>query len=219
MEIFDCIQGSDEWFRVRMGIPTASQFDAVMANGRGGAPSKTRATYMYKLAGERLTGEPMYQYTNDHMERGKEMEDEARALYQFMTDKEVQHVGFIRNRDTGCSPDSLIVGHRGGLEIKTKLPHLQIEALLLGELPPEHARQVYGEMMVGELDWIDFFSYYPKMPPLLVRVHRDEKIIKDIAAAIDRFNDELNGLVHRLQNWQSADDDRLKLLQQSVSAS
>lgn len=220
-QIFNCEQGSPEWFRVRMGIPTASEFDAVMRTKGKAADgsSKERRTYMYKLAGEKLTGEPMYNYQNDHMERGKEMEDEARALYQFITDNEVQQVGFIRNGDTGCSPDSLIVGGRGGLEIKTKLPHLQIDALLAGELPAEHARQVHGEIWVAELEWVDFFSYWPKLPPLCVRVYRDDAMIKSIAAAVAQFNDELNELVHRLQNWQSADDDRLKILQKSVSAS
>jgi hypothetical protein len=36
------------------------------------AESKTRATYMRKLIGEIITGEPSEGFTNAHMERGKD---------------------------------------------------------------------------------------------------------------------------------------------------
>src|SRR6185503_15969852 len=98
LEIFDAIeQGTPEWFQARLGIPTASEFDTVLATGRGGGESKTRRTYLYKLAGEILTGEPMYSFQNDHMQRGKEMESEARDMYVFLSDHELRQVGFIRN--------------------------------------------------------------------------------------------------------------------------
>ena len=34
-QIVECEQGTDEWIAARMGIPTASEFHTVMANGRG----------------------------------------------------------------------------------------------------------------------------------------------------------------------------------------
>ena len=70
MQILTCDQGSEEWFAARMGIPTASQFATVMAKGRSGGDSKTRATYMRKLAGEVLTGKPMDSFCNAHTDRG-----------------------------------------------------------------------------------------------------------------------------------------------------
>src|SRR5262245_45539790 len=99
LQIFNCIQGTPEWFECRMGIPTASKFDTVMAKGRGGGESKTRWTYMLKLIGERLTGEPKYDYSNDHMERGKVMEDEARDLYSMLEEVEPTRIGFMRRGD------------------------------------------------------------------------------------------------------------------------
>lgn len=202
IEIITCEQGTPEWFAARLGIPTASCFDDVMANGKGGAPSKTRTTYMYKLAGERITGDPMDNYTSAHMERGKVMEDEARALYAFMTGNDPARVGFIRNGAVGCSPDSL-VGDDGLLEIKTKLAHLQIDALLSGSLPAEHVKQVQGQLWVSGRKWCDFFSYWPKMPALLVRVQRDEEMIQSIATAVWKFNVELDALTDRLKNWKA----------------
>ena len=101
--------------------------------------------------------------TTGHTERGRVMEGEARRLYEFLNDAELQHVGFVRNGNTGCSPDSLI-GDGGVLEIKTKLPHLQIEVLIADELPPEHKAQVQGHLLVCDRDFVDFASYWPKIP-------------------------------------------------------
>jgi hypothetical protein len=208
IQILDCEQGSPEWYLARLGIPTASEFATIMAKGKGGGDSKTRRTYLLKLLGERITGEPMYSYSNDHMERGKVMEDEARDFYAFMTDAEPQRVGFIRNHGSGCSPDSLI-GDAGMLEIKTKLAHLQIEVLLSGEVPSDHKAQLQGQLWVAEREWVDFVSYWPKTPPFIKRVYRDEAYIKGIAEAVDIFLSELSALQRRMESGYSRNDDRV----------
>lgn len=202
MQIFDCEQGSPEWFAARMGIPTASEFATVMAKGRGGEDSKTRKTYMLKLAGEIITGEPMESFTNGHMERGKIMEDEARDLYCFMADTEAQRVGFIRSDDKGCSPDSLI-GEKGMLEIKTKLPHLLIDILLKDEFPPEHKAQCQGGLWVAEREWIDIGIYWPKLPLFVKRAYRDDGYIANMAGAVKLFNEELAATIDQIRRFGS----------------
>jgi hypothetical protein len=203
IQIFDCQQGTPEWFACRAGIPTASEFSTVMAKGRDGGKSKTRDGYLRKLAGEVITGESVEGYSNAHMERGKVMEAEARDLYAFMKDVEPRLVGFIRNGDAGYSPDSLIA-HNGAAEVKTKLPHLQIEVLKRNDVPPEHVAQVQGGIWVGELEWLDFISYWPKLPIFIRRVYRDEAYIKSLAASVKTFNEELAELVGWLRNYQEA---------------
>lgn len=200
MEIFDDIeQGSPEWYRLRLGIPTSSCFsDVMMKPGpRGGIP-KGRQTYLWKLAGEILTGEPMSNYSNFHMERGKENEGEARDLYAMLTDNEVKQVAFIRNGVCGASPDGL-VGEDGLFENKDACPHIQIERLLKGELPTEHRAQCQGALMVSGRSWIDFMSHCRGLPPLIVRVERDEKYIDGLRANVDEFVAELHGLVDRIR--------------------
>lgn len=194
IEVFNFEQGEDEWRAARVGIPTASRFKDILASS---AEMKMRRKYLYELAGERITGEPAESFSNGHMDRGKAMEDEARDLYAMMKDVEPQRVGFIRNGEKGCSPDSLI-GDRGGLEIKTALPHIQIERLLAGKLPPEHRAQVQGALWVAERDEWDFMSYWPKMRPLIVRVPRDDAYIRELETAVALFNEELAELVERL---------------------
>lgn len=194
MQIINCEQGTEEWFRARAGMPTASEFATVMASGRGGGDSKTRRTYMLKLAGEILTGEPSESYSNAHMERGKIMEEEARRWYAFSRDVEPERVGFIVNGPKGCSPDSLL-GPAGMLEIKTALPHILIEKLLKGEFSPEHKAQCQGALWVAEREWIDLVTYWPRLPPLVVRAQRDEVYIAGLSRAVDQFNEELAELV------------------------
>jgi hypothetical protein len=200
VQIIDCEQNSPEWYEARRGIPTASEFAAIMSNGRGKAESLTRRTYLNKLAGEILTGELTEQPTTFHMERGKIMEDEARKLYVFMTDNNPERVGFVRNVDKGASPDSLI-GTDGGLEIKTKMPHLQIDVLRRNELPDDHKAQVFGSMWVCEREWWDFVSYWPSLPLFVKRVYRDEKYIAEMAAAVSAFNEELASVVEAIRNY------------------
>lgn len=200
--IRDIDQGSEAWRQARLGIPTASMFATVMAKGRDGGVSLTRSKYLRELAGEILTGDPAESYSNGHMERGKEQESEARDLYAFLRDAEPELVGFIRNGAKGASPDSLI-GSDGGLEIKTALPHIQIERLTLGRLPPEYVAQVQGNMWVAERAWWDFVSYCPKLPPLIVRVTRDDLYVANLTKAVAAFNEELEALVSSIRTYEN----------------
>lgn len=201
-EIIHVEQGSIDWFEVRKGIPTASEFHTVLAKGKDGGSSITRAKYLRTLAGEILTGEPAPAgYSNDHMERGKEQENDARRLFSLIMDLEPIPVGFVREGRAGCSPDSLI-GLDSGLEIKCAIPSVQIDRLERGRLPPEHVAQVQGSMWVAGCSHWWFTSYCPRLPPLIVRVERDEAYIAKLADAVAAFNDELDNIVQSIRNYQ-----------------
>lgn len=217
IQIIDCAQGSEDWFRARMGIPTASEFACVIrTKGRGdNGESKERTTYMRKLAGEILTGDPMASYSDADMERGKIMEEEARDLYSLLRDVEPELIGFIRNHDAGCSPDSLI-GKDGGLEIKCALPHIQIDRLERDVLPPEHRAQVQGNIWLAEREWWDFASYCPRLPLFVKRVYRDDGYIATLAGAVNSFNEELAELVERIRSYGAPKPTTREMLQASV---
>jgi predicted phage-related endonuclease len=192
IQIFTCEQGTDEWRKARAGIPTASRFSDVLAQGQG----KTRRKYMMELLGERLTGQPMAEFSNAHTDRGHTMEDDARQLYSFDVTEPLTTVGFIRRLSptAGCSPDAL-VGEDGLLEIKTKLPHLQLEVLLKGEVPAEHVAQCQGALWVTGRKWLDFVSYWPGLPLFVKRVYPDTEYQDKLTAAIAVFNAEMHALV------------------------
>jgi hypothetical protein len=200
VEIIDCDQNSDRWRQARLGIPTASEFATIMAKGRDGGASKTRATYMRKLVGERLTGEPSENYTNAHMERGHEMEDDARRAYSLVRNVDTTRVGFIRNGDKGCSPDSLI-GDSGILELKTALPHILIEKIIADDFPPEHKAQCQGQLWVTGRDWVDIAVYWPKLPVFIKRAFRDEGYIANLAGAVAKFNEELEQVLDTVRRY------------------
>lgn len=196
--VYTCEQNSPEWFAARLGIPTASEFDTVQAQGRTkGSESVTRRKYLLTLAGEILTGERAPGWEgNQHTERGHAMEGEARDLYAMVQGVEPQQVGFLRRGRVGASPDSL-VGNDGLLEIKTKLPHLQLDLLDRDRLPPEHVAQVQGQLWVSGRAWCDFVSYWPGLPPFIKRVPRDEEYIAALAQSVDAFLAELDSWVAR----------------------
>ncbi len=199
VEISDAAQNTPEWFQARAGMPTASMFAAVSAKPgpRGGIP-KGRQTYLYKLAGEILTGEPMDSYSNADMQRGSAREAEAADLYGFLRDVEPETVGFVKNGNCGASPDRLI-GKSGLLETKDAAPHIQIERLLKAVLPPEHKAQVQGQLMVCERVWVDFMSHCRGMAPLIIRVERDEKYIAALRIDINDFVYELQALTEKIR--------------------
>jgi hypothetical protein len=198
LEIIDCEQNSPEWHQARLGIATASSFDAIMTPGKTKTEQKTRRTYMLKLAGEILTGEPTEMVMTRAMERGHLLEPEARDLYQLQTGTRVNRVGFLRRGRVGCSPDALI-GADGGLEIKTKEPHLLIDVTDKDEFPEEHKAQVQGAMWLTGREWWDIAIYWPRLPLFVKRTFRDEAYIATLAAEVDRFNTDLDAIVAQMR--------------------
>jgi predicted phage-related endonuclease len=197
MEIFhDIEQGSDQWRACRAGLVTASNFKLVMAKGEG----KTRKAYMHRLAAEIITGEPLESFSSPAMARGNAMESEARDYFAFRTDFQLTRVGFIRNGQKGCSPDSLIGGH-ALLEIKTQRGDLLIETLLKNEVPSEHKAQIQGQLWVAERDVCYLIVYWPGMPPFIRQIRREPLYIAELSDAVDRFNDELSAVVERIKSY------------------
>lgn len=192
----DVEQGTETWRKLRCGLATASMFSAILAKGEG----KTRRSYMCRLASEIITGEPAETYKSADMERGNQMEAEARDFYAFSTDVELRRVGFITNGPKGCSPDSLI-GSNKMLEIKTQRGDLLIETLLKNEFPSEHRAQCQGNLWVAEREEIDIAIFWPKMPMFVKTATRDDVYIRTLSDAVDKFNDELQETVARIRRF------------------
>jgi hypothetical protein len=200
MEIFWHIeQNTPEWYELRRGLVTASEFSTVLAHGRKrGDPSIERRKYMLTIISDRMGGAPADGYSNRHMERGKAMEAEALQLYHALH-AEPLRVGFVkRDENVGCSPDAF-VGDAGMVQVKTALPAIQLERVLKPELPSEHICQVQGELWVCEREWSDFVSYWPGLPLMVTRVYRDEVKIKSIELGVEMFLNEMQELMAQLE--------------------
>lgn len=198
IEIFDVPQGSDEWKAVKIGVPSASRFSDIMAQGQG----KSRDKYMRQLAGEIISEIPMETFRSKAMEHGTQVEPEARNLYAMLANCEVQQVGFIKNGRVGCSPDGMI-SEDGMLELKRSDPADLIERWRdKGFKPPsEHMAQLQGNLMVADRKWIDIGLYFPKMPMWRMRVKRDEHYIARMRVGIEQFIEDLDELVKQVRGY------------------
>ena len=203
MIIVECVQGSEEWFQHKMGVPSASNFDRIITPG--GKASTQAEGYMNRLLAEWLTGKASDIEQSEWMKRGIEMEAEARDFYAFQNDAEVKQVGLVYQDDrkrVSCSPDGLLDGM--GLEIKCPAPHTHVGYLLDGDLPKDYIPQVQGSMYVTGLSQWTFMSYHPDMTPLVVTVKRNEEYIKAMDGLIVKFLAEMNIRREKLQSFKRA---------------
>ena len=125
MPIFhDVAQYSEEYDRLKLGLPTSSHFHKIITPQ--GKPSKQWREYACVLIAERILQRKIEFYNSPAMERGLIVETEAADWYEFDQDVTVQRIGFITddNRTIGCSPDRL-VGDEGLLEIKAPYRRLR----------------------------------------------------------------------------------------------
>lgn len=195
----DCEQGSEQWFSEKLGKPSASNASKIITND--GKPSKSRTSYLYELAGERLTGRREEGYKNGNMIAGNEREDESRKYYELTHDVNVARVGVIYKDEAKrflCSPDG-IVNNEYGLELKNVLPKTQVKYLLDNVIPDEYFSQVQFSLYVTDFKRWDFLSYVPAMKPLLVKVERDERFIEALHVELNKFCDELEQIVTKLK--------------------
>lgn len=201
MKVHACEQGSDLWYSLRAGRPTASEFSRIITST--GERSKSLLPYAMELAGELFAGKPLDGWMgNKYTERGKEIEEEARLAYQMRMDTPVDLVGFVTDDQErwGASPDGF-VGSEGAVEFKC-FPKKHIECLLYyrkhKKCPPDHVQQTQGELYVAEREWVDLVFYQPSLPMLVLRQYRDEQVIKALEEGLywllqerDRIFDEL----------------------------
>ena len=187
----DCEQGSMEWYRIKLGVPSASNFHKIITPG--GKASTQAAAYMYRLIAEKLLLESMDSDINtEWVQRGREQEPYAAAQFEFAENVELERVGFVTDdkRRLGCSPDRLIKGRNESLEVKCPSPWVQIGYLLDGP-GTDYKPQVQGQLMIGEFDSVHFYAFHPRMPAFHRITHRDQTFMKTMVPLLDQFLETL----------------------------
>jgi len=179
-------QGSDEWFKIRCGHPTASEFSKLVTPARM-EPSKQVYDYAIQLAADKWAGEPVDHWNgNDWTERGHELEPEARAWYEMQTNTDVTQVGFIENTmlEAGCSPDGLIEDE-GLFETKNCGLKQHIRCLAKPECPRDYMAQLQGQLLITERSWVDLLLHHPQLPKKIIRVTPIQKFQDLLKAQIE----------------------------------
>lgn len=186
MKIHICDQNSIEWYRLRLGVPSASEFHRILTPT--GKLSTQAQGYMIRLLAERMIGHPMEEIETSWMARGTELEDSAVSSYEFQNEVETSPVGFITNDagTVGASPDRM-VGTDGLLEIKCPAPNTHVGYLLNKAVESDYYPQLQGQLWISERGWVDICSFHPELPPAVIRVQRDEKYIAELDKALTAF--------------------------------
>lgn len=199
MIIHDVEQGTEEWHKARIGIPTASEFDKIITPG--GDPSKSWETYANRILAEEIVGHPIESFKSVHMVEGNDREAESVAYYEFQRSVTTKTIGFVTDdaRTMGCSPDRTI-GTDGLLETKNPLASTQVGYLIDGKLDKQHWPQLQGCLLITERQWIDIVSYVPEMPELIIRVTRDGPYIEAMLRELRNFNAKLQAKRQKLIN-------------------
>ena len=199
MIIHDVEQGTPEWYALRLGVPTASEFHKIVTpTGRLSAQARKYAIY---LVTEKLLNRSLTSVSNlEWMERGREMEPQAVRMYEFEQEAETLPVGFITTDcgRLGASPDRLIKGVNGAAEFKCPAPHTHVEYMVDG-FGWDYVPQVQGQMLVGELDFVDRYSFHPELPPPRVRTYRDDGYIFGLVRALVPFLEMLDEMLEQVR--------------------
>jgi putative phage-type endonuclease len=192
-------QNTDEWLLLRQGKFTASSFSDLFA-------TKTTAQYkkaIRKVVFERLTGESPESFKNEYMQRGHELEVQAKEAYELYSFNTVQDAGFFElNEWTGASPDGL-VGDDGQVEIKSPAYNTFIDYILSGKVPTEYVPQIQGQLYVTGRKWCDFIAFHPKLPLIVIRVYPDLVMIEQIKTALDIAIAEAKIMIEKITNLQT----------------
>ena len=175
-------QGQQAWFGLRAGRITASNASHIVTSTGKAATGKTRDGFLCGLLAERLTGSIEMHQSTLAMQRGQNLEPQARDHYRFVTGREVQEVGLVFANDKkqyAASPDGLCADR--GVEIKSPLRRNSIAHVLnikkSGKIPVEYFCQLQFSLYVTGLPAWDLLIYSPEfgIPSVIITAEPDEK--------------------------------------------
>jgi hypothetical protein len=202
MKIHRIEQGTPEWKKVRLGIPTASWFHLLLTPAGKPSENRERKKYLYRLVAERILQQPMPDsFVNAWMERGSDLEEAAARELVKRLHVDLLPGGFVTD-DTGsmgCSPDRLIGAHEA-VEIKVPSPWVHIGNMLDGpnggardtHSPDKYKAQVQGQILIGEFRAVHFYSWNPGLPEVYVQTLPDDRYLKALSTQLGLFLEELD---------------------------
>lgn len=174
-----------------MAIPTASEFDRIVTPK--GKPSSSQRGYMKELLANQKLGYPPDEFEDKWTLRGKELEPQARKMFEFINEVTVEQIGFVTTNDglIGCSPDGFARWRDGsltGLELKAPKHSTHMGYMAFG-LEDEYIWQVQGSLLVcDEIESWDLVSYCPEFGLVSMRSTRNTEYQKVLREELDKFN-------------------------------
>ncbi len=187
-------QRTDEWRVARMGCMTGSEAGAMLSTLKSGKEAADRRNLRTRIVIERITERPQEEgFVADRMRRGSELESDAIAAYELLTDRVVRPCGFLRHPElmAGCSPDGQVEDFAGIVEVKVPDAATHLGYLRSEEAPAAYLPQITHNLWITGAPWCDFVSYDPRWPEALRlvvrRVQRDEAAIASYELMVRQF--------------------------------
>jgi hypothetical protein len=201
MIIHEMLQGTPEWFAIKLGVPSSS--NASMLVTGTGKVSTSLAGYAEALANEKFLGKPPDDGFNGnrYTDRGIELEDLSRADYAMTHQVGIQEIGFCTDDlgRWGASTDGL-VGDDGVVEFKNIIAKTMYNLILYtkqneNRTPPGYIPQIQMELFVTERAYCDIVFYHPQYEPIIHRHYPDLEFHKLLKSQLIKCIAERNRLL------------------------
>lgn len=187
-------QGTDQWFLDRKGRITGSRFKDARDRLKNGTYSAKAMLYAENVARERRGGKAELVFTNAAMRFGTEQEPFAISAYETTTGNLVERVGFAASDCGmfGLSPDGMICGRKGAIEVKTMVSSDTLWTAVVNGDYSAYIDQINGYLLFLALDFVDLVLWTPDMEDaglglVIIRIERDEKKLAALKSDLDQF--------------------------------
>ena len=192
------------WLEARAGRFTGSDFATYMGMAKTGKLSETAKKELSKKVLENF-GYRFELPQTFAMQRGIELEPQAREAYSFIYGKDVKEVGFVDLEDmhAGCSPDGVIYDEDGNIkeiiEIKCPLIETFVSYLDPDFMNPDYYIQCQFNMFITGADVCHFVVYHPDFNLIVRDIPKDEEIQGKIRAVLEELQPLYDKMYERIQ--------------------
>lgn len=212
-----------EWLAVRAGKFTGSDFHQYLGiTGKG--LSETAESNLYKKVLESI-GYEFDGVRSDAMERGNELEPEARQQYIMETFNDVEEVAFVdwEKMRAGCSPDGVIYDFETPIQyeelreivtggkreysrikkiIEIKCPEIKnYLKMASGKIPPVYMTQMQFNMLITGAKSCDFVVYHPDMRLIVREIVVDAEYQQVILTALEKLNARYDEILEQIKEY------------------
>lgn len=195
-----------EWLALRAGKFTGSDFNQYLSIVKKGELSDTAESNLYKKALESI-GYEFESIRSDAMERGTELEADARQEYIMQTFNDVQEVAFVdwEKLRAGCSPDGVIyTGGKLKKIIEIKCPEIKnYLKMARGKIPPLYECQMQFNMLITGAESCDFVIYHPDMRLIMLEINADADYQANILTALEKLNARYDEILEEIKEYKN----------------
>jgi predicted phage-related endonuclease len=161
------LQTDPGWLPERRGRLTASRMNDALAFLKNGKESEARRKYKVELVAERMVDVAVDRYVSPAMQRGLDLEPDARAAYEAHSGNLCGPAALVHHPRIewfSATPDAFVDAD-GLAEFKVPQVTTYVEWIAGGIIPEQHIAQLTVQLACTGRQWVDFAAYCPEMPP------------------------------------------------------